>query len=342
MEAEMTPTVIAPTLIALDWGTSSLRAYLMDGEGRIIDRKSNAHGIQNLPVPGAAGFERVFGEICGGWLSRHPGLPVVAGGMVGSAQGWAEAPYVRCPADTATLAGSAVTVESAGGVRLLIAPGVIFDPPDDTPDVMRGEEIQIAGALADHPAFGARACVALPGTHSKWVQVSDGKIARFATYMTGELFAVLSRHSILGRLMPEEAGAKVGTGASARDAAFIAGVEAARNGSTGDLAHQIFAARTLGLTRRLPAEALKDYLSGLLIGSELVSGLALMRDTLTFDTPMVLIGEDALCDRYVRALAVLGVRPAAKLENTAPRGLFQFAVSAGLVPPPSPAGATAP
>jgi 2-dehydro-3-deoxygalactonokinase len=338
MEAGMTPAVIAPALIALDWGTSSLRAYLMDGEGRIMDRRSNAHGIQNLPVPGPAGFERVFGEICGEWLNRHPGLPVVAGGMVGSAQGWAEAPYVRCPADTATLAGSAVSVESAGGVRLLIAPGVIFDPPDDHPDVMRGEEIQIAGALADHPAFGARACVALPGTHSKWVQISDGKIARFATYMTGELFAVLSRHSILGRLMPEEAG----TDASARDAAFTAGVEAARNGSTGDLAHQIFATRTLGLTRRLPAEVLKDYLSGLLIGSELVSGLALMRDTLAFDTPLVLIGEDALCDRYVRALEVLGVRPAAKLENTAPRGLFQFAVSAGLVPPLSPAGATAP
>ena len=118
--------------------------------------------------------------------------------------------------------------------------------------------------------------MALPGTHSKWVQVSDGRIARFATYMTGELFAVLSRHSILGRLMPEDEG----TDAQARDAAFTDGVNAARNGSAGDLAHQIFATRTLGLTRRLPAEALKDYLSGLLIGSELVSGLALMRNTL--------------------------------------------------------------
>ena len=86
MEAGMTPAVIAPTLIALDWGTSSLRAYLMDGEGRIMDRRSNAHGIQNLPVPGVAGFERVFGEICGEWLNRHPGLPVDAGGMVGSAR----------------------------------------------------------------------------------------------------------------------------------------------------------------------------------------------------------------------------------------------------------------
>jgi 2-dehydro-3-deoxygalactonokinase len=196
--------------------------------------------------------------------------------------------------------------------------------------VMRGEEIQIAGALAADPALSARACVALPGTHSKWVQVSDGRIARFATYMTGELFAVLSRNSILGRLMPEEEGADH---RQARDAAFIKGVDAVRKGSAGDLAHQIFATRTLGLTRRLPAEALKDYLSGLLIGSELVSGLALMRDTLASDTPLVLIGEDALCERYFRALDVLGVSVAAKLENTAPRGLFQFATAAGLIPP---------
>jgi 2-dehydro-3-deoxygalactonokinase len=331
-------TGMTPALIALDWGTSSLRAYLMDNNGRVLDRRGNAHGIQNLPVPGVPGFEQIFAEISADWLSRYPGLPAVAGGMVGSAQGWAEAPYVTCPADTATLASRAVTVESAAGVRLLIAPGVIFDPPDANPDVMRGEEIQIAGALADYPEFGPRACIALPGTHSKWVRVSDGRIARFATYMTGELFAVLSRHSILGRLMPEDEG----TDAQARSAAFSDGVNAARNGSAGDLAHQIFATRTLGLTRRLPVEALKDYLSGLLIGSELVSGLALMRDTLASDTPLVLIGEDALCERYVRALDVLGVRVSARLENTAPRGLFQLAFAAGLVPPRSSTQVTAP
>jgi 2-dehydro-3-deoxygalactonokinase len=157
--------------------------------------------------------------------------------------------------------------------------------------------------------------------------------------MTGELFAVLSRNSILGRLMPEEEGADH---RQARDAAFIKGVDAVRKGSAGDLAHQIFATRTLGLTRRLPAEALKDYLSGLLIGSELVSGLALMRDTLASDTPLVLIGEDALCERYFRALDVLGVSVAAKLENTAPRGLFQFATAAGLIPPPHSSQATSP
>jgi 2-dehydro-3-deoxygalactonokinase len=325
-------TGVTPALLALDWGTSSLRGYLMDGNGRVLDMLANAHGIQNLPVPGIPGFEQVFAGLCGEWLTLYPQLPVVAGGMVGSAQGWREAPYVPCPADTATLASRAVAVDTALGVPLLIAPGVIFDPPDANPDVMRGEEIQISGALANHPALAARACVALPGTHSKWVQVSEGRIVRFATYMTGELFAVLTRHSILGRLMP----ADEGTDRQARDAAFLDGVNAARNGLPGDLAHQIFATRTLGLTGRLPAEALKDYLSGLLIGAELVSGLTRMRDTLASDTPLLLVGEEALCGRYVRALEALGVRPAARLENTAPRGLFQFAAAAGLVPlPPS-------
>jgi 2-dehydro-3-deoxygalactonokinase len=152
------------------------------------------------------------------------------------------------------------------------------------------------------------------------------------------LFAILSRHSILGRLMPESEG----TDAQARAAAFSNGVNAARKGSVGDLAHQIFATRTLGLTGRLPTEALKDYLSGLLIGSELVSGLALMRDTLASNTPLVLIGEHALCERYVQALNVLGVRVSAKLENTAPRGLFQLAVAAGLIQPLPSARAAAP
>jgi 2-dehydro-3-deoxygalactonokinase len=322
---------VTPALVALDWGTSSLRAYLMDGGGRILDRRANTHGIQNLPIPGVPGFEQVFADICGEWLTLYPGLPVVAGGMVGSAQGWVEAPYVPCPADTTTLASRAVAVDSALGVRLLIAPGVIFDPPDANPDVMRGEEIQISGACADHPALAQRACVALPGTHSKWVQVSEGRIARFATYMTGELFAVLSRHSILGRLMPTDEGGD----RQACEAAFIDGVSTARKSLPGDLAHQIFATRTLGLTRRLPAEALKDYLSGLLIGHELVSGLAHMRDTLASDTPLLLIGEAALCERYVRALEVLSIHPAAKLENTAPPGLFQFAIAAGLIPLPT-------
>jgi 2-dehydro-3-deoxygalactonokinase len=326
METLTPPGRSGAALIALDWGTSSLRGYLMDAKGDVLDQRASAHGIQNLPVPGPEGFEQAFAGICGDWLALHGKLPVVAGGMVGSAQGWAEAPYVGCPADTTTLAEKAIVVDSRLGVRVLIAPGVLFDPPDANPDVIRGEEIQIAGALADHPWLAERACVALPGTHSKWVQIQDGRITRFATYMTGELFAVLCRNSILGRLMPDAPAADQ----AAADQAFVAGVRLAREGLPGDLSHQIFAARTLGLTKRLPPDVLKDYLSGLLIGGELVSGLAHMRDTIAADTPLLLIGDGALCRRYVRALETIGTVPAAQLENTAPRGLFQFAQKAGV------------
>jgi 2-dehydro-3-deoxygalactonokinase len=316
-----------PALIALDWGTSSLRAFLMDAGGGIIAQRASPHGIQNLPVPGIAGFERAFADACGEWLTQWPKLPVVAGGMVGSAQGWREAPYVTCPADTHVLASRAAMVDAPGGVRVLLAPGVLYDPPDAPPDVIRGEEIQIAGALSTNPAWARRALVVLPGTHSKWVEVEDGRITRFYTYMTGELFAVLRKHSILGRLMPDD---KKADGGAANDA-FAAGLAAAKASRPGDLPHQLFATRSLGLTRRLPAEALEDYLSGLLIGHEIVSALARPSAALDGEMPLLLIGEGPLCARYRDALAIFGRRAADPIGNTAPRGLYEFAAAAGLI-----------
>lgn len=312
----------SPRLLALDWGTSSLRAYLM-GEGQALEVRQSAHGIQHLPVPGVEGFEQAFAAIAGDWIRQYPGLPVVASGMVGSAQGWKEAPYVRCPADVHTLAAHCVRVASGLGPEILIAPGVLFDEPDALPDVMRGEEIQIAGALLGHPEWAARACMILPGTHAKWALIENGKLVRYATYLTGELFAVLTRHSILGRLIPE------GTPAETDAAAFALGLETARRSQPGDFSHQIFGTRTLGLSGRLPPAALADYLSGLLIGHELVSGLAGAGDLAS--TPLVMIGAPALCGHYAKALAAFGRRPDATLDNTAPVGLWDFARAAGVL-----------
>jgi 2-dehydro-3-deoxygalactonokinase len=314
----------SPALLALDWGTSSLRAFLIDGQGTVLHRAASDHGIQNLPLPGVPGFESAFEALCGDWLRRWPNLKVVASGMVGSAQGWKEAPYVDCPTDTAALAAHAIRVDSGLGANILIAPGVLHNPAFAAPDVMRGEEIQIAGALALHPGWAGNACMVLPGTHSKWVRVEGGRIVRFATYMTGELFALLSQHSILARLMPQNATPDE----DEADAAFASGVAAARQSGPGDLSHQIFATRTLGLLNRLPAAVLKDYLSGLLIGHELISGLANQRDDAA---PLLLIGDPALSQRYSHALAVMGITPSAILPNTAPDGLFRFAIAAGLV-----------
>ncbi len=311
-----------PALLALDWGTSSLRAFLMSG-GEVLETRQSAHGIQHLPVPGVPGFETAFAGIAGDWVAKWPGLPIVASGMVGSAQGWKEAPYVRCPADIQTLARQHVRVASGLGPDILIAPGVLFDEPDCLPDVMRGEEIQIAGALLNHPEWTARACMVLPGTHSKWAYIENGKLVRYATYLTGELFAVLTQHSILGRLLPAE------RKTDPDPAAFALGLATAKRSKPGDLSHQIFGTRTLGLSGRLPHASLADYLSGLLIGHELISGMAEAGNLSAM--PLVMIGAPALCQRYTDALEAFGRRPDAMLDNTAAVGLWDFALAAGLI-----------
>ena len=315
---------VSPQLLALDWGTSSLRAFLMQ-RGKVLESRQSGHGIQHLPLPDAPGYEKAFADIAGDWIGRWPQLPVVASGMVGSAQGWQEAPYVRCPADIQSLADQSIAVPSSLSAEIRIAPGVLYDDPGELPDVMRGEEIQIAGALLMNPQWAARSCMLLPGTHSKWAQIENGKIVRFTTYMTGELFAVLCKHSILGRLMPADRERKKETDA----AAFAMGLATARSGGPGDLSHQIFAARTLGLTGRVQPAGLADYLSGLLIGHELVSGLAAAGDLAS--APLVMIGAPMLCERYTQSLKTMGKVADAVLENTAPVGLWSLALAAGLV-----------
>lgn len=321
----VTAAALSPALVALDWGTSSLRAYLLAADGSILDRRASPHGIQNLPAPGAAGFEQAFAAIAGPWLAAHPALAVVAGGMVGSAQGWTEAPYVACPAGPADLAAAAAVATTADGRRILIAPGVLDAAATDAPDVMRGEEIQIAGALAADPSWSPAARIVLPGTHSKWVEVVDGRIVSLKTFMTGEMFAILKQHSILGRLMPPIADTAT---PEARAATFAAGVRAGYAADTA-LTHGLFAVRTLGLMKRLPNAVLEDYLSGLLIGHELDGALPA---TVTADTrPLILIGDEKLTRRYADALALIGAPVTATLDNTAPAGLYRFARAAGLV-----------
>ncbi|HEX2941290.1 MAG TPA: 2-dehydro-3-deoxygalactonokinase, partial [Rhodopila sp.] len=251
-------------LIALDWGTSSLRAYLIGGSGRILDRRTEPWGIMQVP---AGEFAARFDTITSSWRARWPRLPALAAGMIGSAQGWVEAPYCPCPAGPAELATRLVTVPNAS---LCIVPGVVqggAGAVDARPDVMRGEETQIAGALALRPMLHRESRLVMPGTHCKWVDIKDGRIARFTTYMTGEVFAVLRQHSILGRL----AGADTPP-ATPDSPAFLRGVDAARDARNG-VAPLLFSARALVLAGRMPASDSLDYLSGLLIGDELRNAL---------------------------------------------------------------------
>ena len=313
-------------LIALDWGTTSLRAYLFDAKGAVLDTHASTAGIMNLPRPAAeGGFDAAFEAVAGSWLDAAPELPVIAAGMVGSAQGWKEAPYVNAPASADALVEGIVRLQTARGVALNIVPGVLQN--GELPNVMRGEETQIFGALAcsDASAAAKGVLIGLPGTHAKWVMVRDAKIERFHTFMTGEVFAALSEHTILGRTMvtPDRPDTD----------AFLRGVKVARDKGQAGVLATIFSSRTLGLTGQLTREQQPDYLSGLLIGHELnglEAALAQQQSTLA-GCALQLIGNEALCERYRLALAQFGCQQADLVRQATERGLWRIATQAGLV-----------
>ena len=313
-------------LIALDWGTSSLRAYKLGPGGQVLEQRSLASGIMHLPseprliagVHCSDGFELAFDAACGDWLDAQPGLPVIACGMVGSAQGWGEAAYRKTPVDVASLGQALHKVRSLRGVDVHIVPGVIEQV--GLPNVMRGEETQVLGVLQSLPAC-AELLIGLPGSHSKWVEVVEGRITHFDTFMTGELFAVLSTHSILGRTQ-KSAG-------QFQAQAFDRGVHVAlsNDGQRGVLS-TLFSARTLGLTAQLAPDQQPDYLSGLLIGHELAG----LPDSAKHQ-PIILVGANALCARYQRALALCGFSHVSLAQEATQRGLWQLALAAGLIQP---------
>ena len=302
-------------LLAIDWGSSSLRAYLLGAGGAILDERRSDDGATTLGGDPAR-FEQALQKVLSDWPNLDPALPAVACGMVGSAHGWREASYAPCPVGIAELHRQAVALPWRAG-QLRILPGLSCRDVDGTPDVMRGEETQVAGVLGQHPELAAQATLVLPGTHSKWTWLRDGVVTGFETRMTGELYAVLRQHSVLGRLMAPSAGFD--------GDAFDLGVNAACRSGGADLSHRLFATRTLGLFGQCPAESLADYLSGLLIGEELLAGLAHVDPAQT----LALVGEAALCERYQRGLQRLGRPRACHFDHTAPAGLWQQAVAAG-------------
>jgi 2-dehydro-3-deoxygalactonokinase len=310
-----------PVMIGLDWGTSSLRAYLLGADGTLLDRHDAGHGIQHLP-PG--GYVAAFRDVAGDWLDQWPLLPIVAAGMVGSRNGWHEVPYVACPADPKSIAKGLVAFDSRYG-KIHLVPGLSQGGP--FPDVMRGEEMQIIGAVALEPDLAAAALFVLPGTHCKWATIAEGRVTRFTTYLTGELFAALRDHSIVGR-PAKEAGVVTQPGIVDREA-FGKGVQAARESGAVGVAARLFSTRSLFLTGELTASQTLDYLSGLLIGEEIRSVLAGLGAAAC--PPLVLLGDPALCDRYRLALMTFGIDRVRALNETGPLGLWQIAVAAGLV-----------
>lgn len=302
-------------LIAIDWGTTAMRAYWLDGHGTVVTMRSAPQGIQQLRDGNFAGVLR---ELLG---DEGEGAPRLASGMIGSRQGWLEAPYVACPAAPAELVAGIVTVQ---GEALHIVPGVSTRDSQNLPDVMRGEETQLVGAV---DADEERVLAVLPGTHSKWACVASGRIVDFATYMTGELWSVLLAHSILGRLAaPLPKGAAPGP-------AFQRGVRCGLG--SGGLGHDIFGARTLALMGELATEEVADWLSGLLIGREIRNARTWAQRRGDDASRVRLIGDDALVQRYMVALAAADIAVDRAPDHAAATGLWRLAVAARLVSPPS-------
>jgi 2-dehydro-3-deoxygalactonokinase len=305
--------VTQPHLIALDWGTSNLRASLLGPDGVVLQSRNAAAGVMAVT-------ERRFADallsLCGDWLAVHPHCVCIASGMVGSRQGWVEAPYVACPAGLADAAAQLVHVPFGEHDRhvLHIVPGLRCVGSDGQVDVMRGEETQLWGA-----GLAAGSVCVLPGTHSKWAWLGeDDRVLGFQTHMTGELYAVLTQHSILGRLMA--------FGGAFAATAFDDGVRLGL-AQHAHLLHALFAARTAGLMGERAPQELPDFLSGLLIGAEVASarsaGHAARRD-------VELLGDGTLCDRYARALALAGLGVQRAPSDAAARGQWRVARAAGL------------
>ena len=299
-------------LIGVDWGTTSLRAYLIGQGGQVLERLSDKKGIRQT---GSSSFDDVFTETLGPWLKRYS-VPVVVSGMVTSRNGWRETPYLELPTDTHHFADGLVELRLDSGCSIHFVNGVSSDA-DALPDVMRGEETQIVGAVADGGGDGV---YVLPGTHSKWVFVRDGKIDHFDTFMTGEVRATLIDHTILGALRAPGPSRPSHPG-------FVRGLTSARNKRTSGLLSLLFSARTLPLFGRIEPEDVDDYLSGLLIGDEVLSASA----RYNCEAPIALIGEDALCELYAEALSEFGISSRRFRSDIAARGHFEIAKKRGLV-----------
>ena len=298
---------MADRFIALDWGTTSFRAYLADASGAVWDTVSAPEGI--LAVADGR-FEKALEKHIGVWDTS---LPVMAAGMITSRQGWIELPYLPCPASAADLAGALHHHQTASGRRIAFATGLSHRGADGMPEVMRSEEVQVFGSLD----LGVSHFVT-PGTHSKWITTEGERLTHYATYVTGEVFAALKNHTILGRLMkdgPDD------------DEAFARGVTAAFADPAGFL-HRIFAARSLGLFGEIAPESIASFLSGQVIGTEVAHAI---RDN-PKDAAYAVLASPGIGGRYVKAIEMAGLNVRYGDPHAIVKGLAIIARKAGIIP----------
>ncbi|HCO55499.1 MAG TPA: 2-keto-3-deoxy-galactonokinase [Pelagibacterium sp.] len=267
--------------IAVDWGTSNMRAWAMRADGTVLARGESAKGMGQLTP---SQFEPALLEAVEQWLNSERVTPIIACGMVGARQGWIEAEYANTP--TPPIAAQATRAPVADSrIAVFILPGVSQMAP---PDVMRGEETQIAGYVS---AVGPSGTICLPGTHSKWVEIADGRITRFRTAMTGEIFSLLAEKSVLRH--------SVGTNIWSEDG-FAAGVREALDDA--EIITKLFSIRAGSLLDGVLPQVSRSRLSGLLIGAELAGAGDYWQGG-----DIALIGASRLSALYQTALGLAGV-----------------------------------
>ncbi|MGR5076377.1 2-dehydro-3-deoxygalactonokinase [Photobacterium swingsii] len=267
--------------IAVDWGTTNFRAFLMSDTGECLDKIQQAKGLLSVAQDQ---FPQVFDELISRWNGIYGHLPVIMAGMVGSQQGWREVPYVHAPASAQDLANHIHSVDLLSGNKAKIVSGVRCVNAFGNPEVMRGEEIQLIG-LGEIIKCDFNAI--LFGTHSKNAYWCDGKIENYSTVMTGELYSLLVNHSILGKSLPEQEFNKD---------AFIKGVEV---GNKHPLNHVLFSARTFKLFEDVQDSNIHAYISGVLIGHEFILSNRLNK--------LYLVGSQKLASNYALALEHLNI-----------------------------------
>lgn len=271
-----------PRFVAVDWGTTRLRASLIGRDGAVLAREQSDTGVQSVPK---GGFPQALQAACSRWFEAHPDLPVIMAGMVGSRNGWVEAPYLHCPCAASDLAGNLTAIEGFGR-EVLVVPGVDIRWPDDSYDVMRGEETKVFGTGLED------GLVCMPGTHSKWVELAAGRMTRFSSFITGELYAAMSA-SFVARLA--EAPDDPGSGESEAAAAARAG---------GGLTRALFQARTRVLAGDMSPRGVRPFLSRLLVETEVAGASEL------FGAPasVHLVAADPQLGVYRRVLESRGIR----------------------------------
>ena len=265
--------------VIVDWGTTNFRAFLMTSDNQCIDRVECNTGLLNVMDDQ---FEHTLANNLAKWNITTSRLPVFMAGMVGSKQGWKEAPYMPTPLSLNTLSDACVCFSTEWGSSIYIVPGVSHQVDETKLDVMRGEEVQILGLV--QLSFEPNCMVILPGTHSKHAELSHGQLTSFSTFMTGEFYALLSEHSILGRNLSTQIQSQE---------ALIKGI---KEGAKGNLMNTAFMARTHRLFQHLQESEVHDYLSGLVIGKEVND----------ITSTSYVISNSKLGARYALACDVLG------------------------------------